>query len=153
MKTARLLSPIALVAVFLAALLAGCGGGGGSSSGLKGDDVALVGSAHVTKSAFDTLLAQAKLSYKQQGKTFPKQGTTEYETVKGQAVALLVQQAERTEKAKSEGINVTDSQVEKRLNQIKKQYFRNSEAKYKAQLKKQNLTDARSSSPRRSSPR
>jgi parvulin-like peptidyl-prolyl isomerase len=140
MKTAKFLSPIALAAVLLAGLLAACGGG--SSSGLKGDDVAVVGSAHVTKKAFDTLLDQAKRSYTQQGKTFPKQGTTEYETVKGQAVALLVQQAERTEKAKSEGINITDSQVEKRLNQIKKQYFANSEKKYKAQLKKQHLTDA-----------
>jgi peptidyl-prolyl cis-trans isomerase C len=141
MKTAKFLSPIALAAILLAAVLAGCGGGG-SSSGLKGDDVAVVGSAHVSKKAFDTLLDQAKRSYTQQGKTFPKQGTTEYETVKGQAVALLVQQAERTEKAKSEGVKVTDSQVEKRLDQIKKQYFANSESKYKAQLKKQHLTDA-----------
>jgi parvulin-like peptidyl-prolyl isomerase len=140
MKTAKFLSPIALAAVLLAGVLAGCGGG--SSSGLKGDDVAVVGSAHVTKKAFDTLLQRAKLSYTQQGKTFPKQGTTDYETVKGQAVALLVQQAERTEKAKSEGIDITDKQVEKRLNQIKKQYFANSETKYKAQLKKQHLTDA-----------
>jgi parvulin-like peptidyl-prolyl isomerase len=140
MKTARFLSPIALVAIFLTALLAGCGGG--SSSGLKGDDVAVVGNAHITKQAFDTLLGQAKRSYAQQGKTFPKQGTSAYETVKGQAVALLVQQAERTEKAKSEGINVTDAQVEKRLGQIKKQYFSNSDKKYKAQLKKQHLTDA-----------
>ncbi len=40
------------------------------------------------------------------------------------------------------GIVVTPQQVETRLAQIKKQYFSGSEAKYKAQLKKVNLTDA-----------
>jgi parvulin-like peptidyl-prolyl isomerase len=140
MKTAKYISPIALVTVLVALLVAGCGGG--SSSSLKGDDIAVVGDTHVTKQSFDTLLAQAKRSYTQQKKAFPKQGTTEYATVKGQAVTLLIQQAERAEKAKSEGIKVTDKQVDKRLVQIKKQYFGGSEKKYKAQLKKQNLTDA-----------
>ena len=130
------LLPIALVAV----LVAGCGGG--SSASLKKDDVAVVGKVHVTKTAFDALIAQAQRSFKQQGRPFPKQGTTEYQTVKGQAVTLLVQQAERESKAGSMGITISDKDVEKRLVQIKKQYFQGSETKYKAQLKKQNLNDA-----------
>jgi parvulin-like peptidyl-prolyl isomerase len=141
MKKARFLSPFALGAVLLVGVLAGCGGGGSSGSGLKSSDVAVVGSTHISKDQFDTLLLQAKASYTQQGKKFPKQGTTEYETVKSQAVALLVQQAERTQKAKDEGITITDKQVEARLKQIKKQYFGGSEKKYVAQLKKQHLTD------------
>ena len=56
-------------------------------------------------------------------------------------MTLLVQQAEREEKATSEGITITEKQIDARLAQIKKQYFRNSEAKYKAQLAKQHLTD------------
>jgi parvulin-like peptidyl-prolyl isomerase len=126
--------------VLVAALLAGCGGGGGAS--LKKDDVAVVGKTHVSKPQYDALLSQAQRSFKQQGRPFPKQGTTEYETVKGQAITLLVQQAERESKADSMGIKISSSDVDKRLVQIKKQYFQSKESRYQAQLKKQHLTDA-----------
>ena len=130
-----------LLLVLFAALLAGCGGG---SAKPKTDDVATVGSIHVTKAQFDALIAQAKRSYATQTppKAFPKVGTTDYETIKGQAVTLLVQQAERESKAGSMGIKIGSSDVQKRLDQIKKQYFGNSETRYQAQLKKQKLTDA-----------
>ena len=129
-----------LLALF-AALFAGCGGGAAS---LKSSDVATVGSIHVSKTDFAALIDQAKRSYATQAppKVFPKPGTADYETIKGQAVTLLVQQAEREEKAGSMGINVTASDVQKRLDQIKKQYFAGSETRYQAQLKKQDLTDA-----------
>src|SRR3954451_11459594 len=129
-----------LLVTLVAALVAGCGGGG--SAKLSDDDVAVVGSDHISKSSFDALLAQAKRSFQTQGRKFPKQGSTDYETVKGQAVTLLVQQAEREEKAKSMGVDVSDKDVDARLAQIKKQYFGGSETKYHAQLKKQKLTDA-----------
>lgn len=150
MKTAISFLPILLVA----ALISGCGGGG-SSSKLGGSDVAVVGSHHITKTDFDSLLVQAKQSFAKQTppRAFPKQGTAEYETVKGQAVTLLVQQAEREQKAASEGIKITDKQIDARLVQIKKQYFsctdpkakdkvKCGETKYKDQLKSQHLTDA-----------
>jgi hypothetical protein len=121
-------------------ILAGCGGGGAAA--LKSNDVAVVGKVHVTKGDYAALLLQAQQSFKSQGRAFPKQGTTDYETIKGQAVLLLIQQGEREDKADSMGIHVTDKDVQTRLNQIKKQYFGSSETKYKADLKKQNLTDA-----------
>jgi foldase protein PrsA len=126
--------------VLCAALVAGCGGGG--SSKLGGGDVAVVSNVHITKSQFDQLMAQAKRSFAQQGRPFPKQGTSEYETIKSQAVTLLVQQAEREAKADSMGIKISDKDITQRLDQIKKQYFGGSEKKYEAQLKKQHLTDA-----------
>jgi parvulin-like peptidyl-prolyl isomerase len=136
--------------VLVAALLAGCGGG--SSAKLSKDDVAVVGKVHVTKKEYDALIAQAQRSFTQQGRPFPKQGTTDYETVKGQAVSLLIQQAEREAKADSIGIEISDADVDKRLAQIKKQYFpcqdpkakdqtACTEKRYVAQLKKQHLTD------------
>jgi parvulin-like peptidyl-prolyl isomerase len=130
-----------LLLVLLAALLAGCGGGAASP---KTDDVATVGGIHVSKAAFDGLIAQAKRSYSTQTppKVFPKVGTADYETIKGQAVTLLVQQAERESKASSMGVKISDSDVQKRLDQIKKQYFGGSETRYQAQLKKQKLNDA-----------
>jgi len=123
-----------------AALLAACGGG--SSSSLGSSDVAVVGNTQITQEQFNELLAQAKLAYAQNGKAFPKQGTTAYESVKTEVVNLLVQNAEQQEKAAAEGITITDQQITNRLNAIKKQYFGGSEKKYQAQLKAQKLTDA-----------
>jgi parvulin-like peptidyl-prolyl isomerase len=133
-----------LLLVLAAALLAGCGGGGGSGAALKSGDVATVGGIHISKSKFDALIEQAKHSYASQTppKAFPKVGTADYETIKGQAVTLLVQQAERQQKADSLGIKISDAEVQKRLDQVKQQYFGGSDTKYQAQLKKQNLTDA-----------
>ncbi len=132
-----------LLALFLvagsAALLAGCGGGGNAK--LASDDVAAVGSAHIQKSDFDALLNQAKQSFKQQGRPFPKPGTTDYATLRNQAVTLLTQQAERAQKASSLGIDIGDKDIDKRLAAIKKQYFHGSQKSYEQQLKKQGLTD------------
>ena len=135
LKARLFLLPLVLVA----ALVAGCGGGGTAS--LEKDDVAVVGSKHVKKTSFDELMDQACRSFKAQGRKCAKAGSTDYSTIKNQAVTLLVQQAEREEKAADMGVKVDDKAVDKRLAQIKKQYFGGSEKRYKQQLKKQGLTD------------
>jgi parvulin-like peptidyl-prolyl isomerase len=134
----RFLIKLTLPALLAAMLLSACGGGGGSANVSSGD-VAVVGSTHITQGQFNALLSQQKQSA---GSSFPKQGTAEYEALKGKVVTSLVQQAERSEKAKADGIVVTDKQVENRLSTIKKQYFGGDDKKYLAQLKKQHLTDA-----------
>jgi parvulin-like peptidyl-prolyl isomerase len=131
----RFLVKLILPALLAAVLVAGCGGG---SASVSPGDVAVVGSTHITQGQFNALVAQQKQSA---GSTFPKQGTAEYESVKSKIVTALVQQAERTERAKSDGIAVTDKQVNNRLNQLKTQYFKGDEKKYEAQLAKQHLTD------------
>ncbi len=138
MNKAKFTLPI----LFVVALLAGCGGGGSAS--LSSKDVAVVGDVHIQKSAFDALMARAKRSFAQQTppRTFPKNGTAAFATVKGQAVTLLVQQAEREARAKKLGVDITGKSVQARLDQIKKQYFGGSEKKYQAQLKAQHLDEA-----------
>jgi len=135
MRNSKFLLPILLAA----GILAGCGGGGSAQS-LKSDDVAVVGNVHVSKSQFDALMKQAQASFKSQGHAFPKQGTTDYETIKGQAVLLLIEQAEREAKADSMGVKVTNADIQKRLDLIKKQEFHNSQKLYEADLKKNKLT-------------
>ena len=137
MKTSRLSLILAALAVVV---LAGCGGGSDTAK-LSTEDVAVVGDQQITKAQFQNLLSTAEASFKQQGRTFPKQGTSEYATIKSQAVTLLIQQAEREEKANDLGIKVTDKQIDDRLKQIKQQYFQGKDAAYKAQLKKQGLTE------------
>jgi predicted 2-oxoglutarate/Fe(II)-dependent dioxygenase YbiX len=144
MKNVSILLPLlALVALLAAA----CGGGGGGAAGLSKDDVAVVGDQHITVAQLNAEMEQAKQSYAQSGQTFPKQGTSAYQAVKSQAITLLVQHAERQAKAKEMGITVSDKEVQDRLDAIKKQHFADKngkvdEAKYQAQLKKANITEA-----------
>jgi parvulin-like peptidyl-prolyl isomerase len=138
MKLSRIGS--VLVVLALALVIAGCGGK--STAKLSAQDVAVVGDATISKQQFEDLMATAVASYKQQGKTFPKQGTTEYASIKSQAITLLVQETEREEKAKDLGIEITDKQIDARLKQIKQQYFQGNDKTYKAQLKKQGLSES-----------
>ena len=97
------------------------------------------------KSDFDALIAQAKRSFAQQTppRTFPEQGTTEFQTIKGQAVTLLVQQAEREEKATSEGIKITDKQIDDAPRPDQEAVLRRTARRStRRSSKKQHLTDA-----------
>src|SRR4051794_21270014 len=122
---------------------AGCGGGGGGSSvQLNSQDVAAVGPRHITKALFLKLMHEAELNMKAQGQTFPKAGTGEYSTIKSQAVTLLIQEAEKQVEAAKFGVTVTPKEVDKRLKAVKQQYFKGDEKKYRAELKRQDVTDA-----------
>ena len=80
--------------ILVAGVLAGCDSGGGGSSKLSADDVAVVGSEHVTLTDLNNTLNRAKIAYKQQGQAFPKQGTTKYQAIRDNVISLLVEQAE-----------------------------------------------------------
>ena len=130
--------PTTFLVAALAAVLAGCGGGGGD---VPSDAVAQVKGQTITQAQFDELLAQAKKSYATQKRPFPKAGTPEYATLKNQAVQYLVQRVEFQQEADKLGVTVSDSEINKRLDKIKKQYFGGSDSRYQKQLKQQGLTD------------
>ena len=138
---------IAFVAA-LALLASGCGGGGGKKE-VPANAVAVVGDVTVEKAQFDALMDQAKRSYKQQksaefpkGRPFPAAGSPEFNQLKQQAMQFLVQRAEFAQKAEELKVEVDDKQLDARLAQIKKQYFKNDEKVYAKQLAEQGLTDA-----------
>ena len=133
------LTVLLVLSVVTAVLVAGCGGGGGGS--VSKDDVATVGSAHVTKAQLDALLAQAQRSYKLQKRAFPKVGSPEYQTLQSQAIKYLVQRDEFAQKADELGIKVTDKQFQARLKQVKLQCCGGSEKKYRAELAQQGVSD------------
>ena len=54
----------------------------------------------VAKSDYDALLAQAKKSYKNQKRDFPKAGSQEFQTLKNQAVQFLVQREQFEQEAR-----------------------------------------------------
>ena len=134
----RFLLPLLLLPALLAA---GCGGGGGAAQA-GSSDVATVGSLHITKTRFLDEMARARARLTAQKQKFPKQGTTEYEQLKAQAIWLLVLEKARELEADKLGIKVTDQQVSDRIASIKKDQFGGSEAKFQKELKKEGLTDA-----------
>jgi foldase protein PrsA len=133
-----------LVLCSLALVVAGCGGT--SSATLNNDDVAVAGSQQVTKEQFTALMNRAKKSYDAQKRPFPKPGSTEYEQLKGQAITFLIQRAEFEQEAKDMGIKITDQDVDKRIDQLKKQFYGGSEQKYKRTLAQQGLTEEQAKS-------
>ena len=136
MRHSRFFLLIPLAALVLA--LAACGGGGGGDVG-EGD-IAKVGSVEITQAQFDKLMERAKKSYKTNSQKFPSPGSADYDRIKAQAVSFLVQKAEFAQEADKMGITVSDKEIQKRLKEIKKQYFNNSDKAYQKQLKDQGLT-------------
>lgn len=116
---------------------AACGGGSGS---VPADAIAVVNGRAVPKTEFDALLNQAKASYEAQDRELPKAGTPEYNTLKSNIVQYLVQRAQFEEKADELGIEITDEEVDERLEEIKKQYFDGDEKKFQEQLKTQKIS-------------
>ena len=132
-----------LLLVFPLALLASsCGGGGSSSGAVSKEDVAVVGGDHITRAELDRRLQQAKCSYDQQKRQFPKAGSPEYQAIQSQILQNLVQRTELQQKAPALAVSVSDKKVEDQLKQIKKQYFGGSETRYRTELKRQCVTDA-----------
>jgi parvulin-like peptidyl-prolyl isomerase len=136
----RHLTWLFLVPVALLALAASACGGGDTAT-LSNDAVAVVGNDTITKDEFNELMDQAKQSYQQRKQTFPNPGSAQYEQLKSQAVNYLVQQSEYEQKAKDLDVSVSDEQVDKKLEELKKQYFGGSQEKYEKQLKQQGLTE------------
>lgn len=135
------ISRLALVLCALVSLtLAGCSLGGGDEN-VPTDAVALVDGQKIAKSDYEGLIAQARKSYKNQKRDFPKAGSQEFQTLRDQAVQFLVQREQFEQQAEALGVKVTDKQVDTRLEQIQKQYFGGDKKKYEKQLKDQGLTD------------
>src|SRR5919106_5122194 len=134
---------IFLPAAFVLACIApACGGGEGAKSVPEGA-IAVVGDQEIEKAEFDRLIKQAETSAKAQGQEFPKTGSPEYNDLKDAIVRSLVERAEFELEAEEMDIEVTDAEVEKRLDELKQQFFQGDEDKYRKEIEKQGLTDER----------
>jgi parvulin-like peptidyl-prolyl isomerase len=131
--------PLVLLSLLLALLVAACGGDGGGSLGSK--DIATVGSEKITKDDLDAMMSRAKKSYEAEKRPFPKPGTRDFNLLQSQAISFLVQRAEFAEKASAMGIHISDEQVDKKIDSVKKQFYGGSDKRYKDELKKQGLTE------------
>jgi len=123
----------------LALVAAGCGGT--STASLASGDAAVVGSKQITKDQLDALMARAQKSYDAQKRQFPTPGTSDYEQLRGQAITFLIQRAEFAQQADDMGINISGDNVDKRIEQLKKQFYGGSDERYKKTLQQQGLTE------------
>lgn len=137
MKT-RLL-PYLSLSLALVAVLAACGGGGGTTT-VPNDAVAQVSSKPITKGSFNALMAVGCSHYEAQGQACPKVGTTGYTQLRDQAISFLVQQNELEQEASKMGVKVTQKDVDKQVETIKKTYYKGSEKQFQEALKKEQIT-------------
>jgi foldase protein PrsA len=131
---------ISLAFISLALLAGGCGSSD-SVATLGADDVAVVGSKQIPKTQFQGLMGRARKSYDAQKRPFPKPGTVEYETLKDQAIAFLLQRGEFEQEGEARGVEISDDKIDKRIEQLKKQFYGGSEKKYQDVLKQQGLNE------------
>jgi parvulin-like peptidyl-prolyl isomerase len=120
----------------LTVVAAGCG----DTDEVPTDAVAVVDGTPISKSTLDELLTRTKKTYAAQKRQFPKAGTPEYQSLQTQAVAFLVQRAEYAREADKLGVKVTDAQIQKKVDDVKKQYFAGDQKKFEAGLKAQSYT-------------
>lgn len=131
-----------LAALALGVLAASCGGGDDQSApDVPADAVAVVGGREIPKSDYERLLAQAQATYEARKQEFPVAGTPEYAALRTAIVKSLVEQTEFEVGAEELGVEVTDEEVEKELENLKQQFFQGDEDAYLAELKKQGLTE------------
>ena len=119
-------------------VLAACGGG---DKNVPADAVAVVDGQEIARSDYEAVIAQAKKSYKNQKRDFPAAGSQEFQTLRNQIVQYLVQREQFEQKAAELDVEVTEKQVDARLEQIQKQYFGGDKAKFEKQLAEQGMTD------------
>ena len=138
---------IALLAVGLVAsfIAAGCGS---ENPSVGANDVAVVGDRPITKEEFDQLIDRARENYTRNKQDFPDAGTPQYVALRRQAMQFLVQREQFEQKAEDLDLKISDSDVEKQMQTIKAQYFGKNgkcdeacEKKYRAEIKKQGVTD------------
>ena len=136
MKSLRVTS--ALVVVALALLSSACGGGGQS---VPSGSIAVVGGSEITRAELDQWLAQAKKAYQARKQEFPKVGSPDYQSIQTQYVAVLVQQREWEQAANDLGIQITEKDVDKGVQNEIKSKFGGKRAKLEKALKQQHFPE------------
>jgi parvulin-like peptidyl-prolyl isomerase len=134
MKLTRVL---AVVLAALALVAAGCGG---DDEGVPEGAVAVVDGQTIGRTELDALIARVRKTYEGQKRQFPKAGSPEYQSLQSQAVAFLVQRIEFEKEASELGVKVTDEQIDSRVAQLKKQFFKNDQKTFTKGLSRQGYT-------------
>jgi parvulin-like peptidyl-prolyl isomerase len=135
MKRLRLIF-LGLVAL-LAIAATGCGGAGD----VPASAVAVVDGTEISRAELDELVERAKKTYAAQDQEFPKVGTPEYQNVQRQYVAFLVQREEFEQEAEDLGIEITEADIDKEVDEFVKSRFEGKREQFEKALAEQGFTE------------
>ncbi len=135
LRTLVILAPLGALA------FAGCGG---DSGGVPSNAVAVIEScdASVTKNDFNQVLNQAKTNYERNKRKFPGAGTQEYRAVQNQIVNYLVLREGYICEGEDMDIEVSDKEIDKRLDELVRQYYKGDKKKFDEALKEQGVAES-----------
>lgn len=135
-------SILALAALLLAFAATACGGGEDQSAQDVPDDaIAVVGDREIPRADYERLVDQAETTFEAREQDFPETGTPEFEQLRQAIVRSLVEQKQFEVGAAELGIEVTDQEVDERLQELKEQFFEGDEEKYQEELENQGLSE------------
>lgn len=129
----------AALLVTLALVVAGCSGDGADD--IPADAIAVVDGTAITITDLAEMLKRARSQFKANQQAFPKAGTTEYQSLQSQAVALLVQRVQFGQEADDRGLEVTEAEIDARVKEIAAQYFGGDNAVLMKQVADQGYTE------------
>lgn len=136
MKRSRLL--LVVLCLALAMFASACGGGSGD---VPDEAVAVVDGTEVSRTELDELVGRAKKAYVAQKREFPKAGTPEYQSIQTQYVTFLVQREEFEKEAEARGIEVTDEDVDKEVQEFQKTRYGGKREAFLKALEEQGFTE------------
>ncbi|MGZ8694735.1 MAG: peptidylprolyl isomerase [Gaiellaceae bacterium] len=128
------LTPLAALAI----AVAGCGGGSGD---VPSNAVAVVTKCDkpITKNDYSQVLNQAQVNYKRNNQKFPGAGTQEYRQVQNQIVSYLVLREAYICEGEDMDVDVSDSDIDKKVDELVKQYYKGDKTKFEKALKDQGV--------------
>ena len=120
--------------------LAACGGG--DSEGVPSNAVAVIDECDrpVTRNDFNQVIGQARAQYEREKQKFPEPGTQEYRGVQNQIVGYLVVREGYICEGEQMDLAVSDEEVDKRIGELVKQYYKGDRQKFESELKKQGVS-------------
>src|SRR3970040_2141172 len=127
---------LAVLGAALTLVLAACGGAGDVPTGA----VAVVAGTEISRTELDELIETARKGYEARDQDFPKVGTPDYQSVQSQFVAYLVQRTEFEQAAEDLGIEVTDKDVDKALDDFVESRYKGDRDEFEKDLKEQGFT-------------
>jgi foldase protein PrsA len=127
---------LVVLAAALAVVASSCGGSGDVPDGA----VATVDGTVIAKSELDQLMTVARKSYESRDQEFPKAGTPEYQSIQTQYLAFLVQREEFRKEAEKLDIEITDKDVDAKLEELIESRFDGERKKLDAALEEQGFT-------------
>jgi parvulin-like peptidyl-prolyl isomerase len=105
---------LVILGLALVVFASACGGGGN----VPADAVAVVDGTEVSRAELDELVERAKKAYEAKQQEFPKDGTPEFQNVRTQYVAFLVQREEFEKEAAELGLQVTQKDVDREVKEF-----------------------------------